>query len=53
MQILPPFATPVGRVGLSICFDVSLKISCLKPPDKCNEIDCAHILRSSVALPGD
>lgn len=25
MEILPPFATPVGRVGLSICFDVSQK----------------------------
>lgn len=23
MQILPPFETPVGRVGLAICFDVS------------------------------
>jgi len=23
MEILSPFATPVGRVGLSICFDVS------------------------------
>lgn len=23
MEILPPFETPVGRVGLSICFDVS------------------------------
>ncbi|EYE92722.1 carbon-nitrogen hydrolase family protein [Aspergillus ruber CBS 135680] len=22
MEILPPFATPVGRVGLSICFDL-------------------------------
>lgn len=22
-QILPPFETPVGRVGLAICFDVS------------------------------
>lgn len=21
-QILPPFETPVGRVGLAICFDV-------------------------------
>lgn len=23
MEIIPPFETPVGRVGLSICFDVS------------------------------
>lgn len=23
MEILPPFETPVGHVGLSICFDVS------------------------------
>jgi predicted amidohydrolase len=23
MEILPPFETPIGRVGLSICFDVS------------------------------
>lgn len=23
MEILPPFETPVGRVGLAICFDVS------------------------------
>lgn len=53
MQILPPFATPVGRVGLSICFDVSLKISCLKPPNQYNGIDRAHILWSLVALPGD
>jgi deaminated glutathione amidase len=22
MSILPPFATPIGRVGLTICFDV-------------------------------
>lgn len=24
-NILPPFETPVGRVGLAICFDVSAK----------------------------
>ncbi len=24
MSILPPFSTPVGRVGMTICFDVSL-----------------------------
>lgn len=23
MEILPPFDTPVGRVGMTICFDVS------------------------------
>lgn len=23
MEILPPFDTAIGRVGLSICFDVS------------------------------
>ena len=23
VEILPPFETPVGRVGLAICFDVS------------------------------
>lgn len=28
MKILPPFATPVGRVGLSICFDVSTQRNC-------------------------
>jgi predicted amidohydrolase len=25
MEILRPFDTPVGRVGLAICFDVSFK----------------------------
>jgi predicted amidohydrolase len=24
MEIVPPFDTPLGRVGLAICFDVSL-----------------------------
>lgn len=26
MEILPPFETPVGRVGLAICFDVSIRL---------------------------
>lgn len=26
MHILPPFSTRIGRVGLMICFDVSLKL---------------------------
>lgn len=26
MSILPPFDTPVGRVGLTICFDVCLQL---------------------------
>lgn len=24
MAVLPPFQTPIGRLGMTICFDVSL-----------------------------
>ena len=30
MKILPPFGTPVGRVGMTICFDVR-PLSCPSP----------------------
>ena len=32
MEILPPFDTPVGRVGMAICFDVSPESPSLQGP---------------------
>lgn len=34
MEILPPFETPVGRVGLAICFDVSGNLGYALPSPK-------------------
>lgn len=30
-EILPPFETPIGRVGLAICYDVSIIYLCVLP----------------------
>jgi predicted amidohydrolase len=40
MEIMPPFDTPLGRVGLSICFDVSLVAQI--PPSDGEELIIIH-----------
>jgi predicted amidohydrolase len=40
MEIMPPFDTPLGRVGLSICFDVSLVAQI--PPSDGEELIILH-----------
>ena len=53
MEILRPFATPVGRVGLSICFDVRemnhLTFYVSQVWD--NRVSQAHIIPYSYASP--
>lgn len=55
-RILPPFETGVGRVGMTICFDVCEALSCLTAPTlsqyreqryrRCEELVLIHFLAS-------
>jgi predicted amidohydrolase len=49
MEILPPFNTPLGSVGLSICFDVSLVAQVPKPDGEV--IIVLHATCFTAALP--
>lgn len=50
MQILPPFASPVGRIGLSICFDVGSACRTLYLP-VVGVISDGHVPYHSFAFP--